>query len=405
MKIGILTYHAACNFGANLQVLSTVGCLRKAGHEPVVIDWVTEELEWWYSRSTSPEQTRAHEAYRAARLPLTPRCRTAQDIARVVEETGIEAVIVGSDAVLQHHPMPSRIVFPSRKILSVAAITADRLMPNPFWGSFLPMLDRPLPAALMSVSSQNAPYRWMSPAERRQGRELLGRFGYISVRDAWTARMVTSLTRGAVRPPVTPDPVFAFNDNVDDQPSEAAIREKYGLEGPYYLFSFHDTKAVSREWLAAFAARAAADGATCVALPFPGGVHFAHPFDREIPLPLDPLDWYALLRYAAGYVGHNMHPIVVCLHNAVPCFSFDNYGIITLRTFVNERSSKIYHIMDEFGLSDNRVTSLGLRYKAPAPETVYQRMKDYDREAVATHAAGYLRDYRQMMHDILQSFA
>ena len=25
MKIGILTYHAACNFGANLQVLSTVG--------------------------------------------------------------------------------------------------------------------------------------------------------------------------------------------------------------------------------------------------------------------------------------------------------------------------------------------------------------------------------------------
>lgn len=38
MKIGILTYHAACNFGAFLQLLSTVEHVRKRGLEPLVIN-------------------------------------------------------------------------------------------------------------------------------------------------------------------------------------------------------------------------------------------------------------------------------------------------------------------------------------------------------------------------------
>lgn len=45
MKIGILTYHAACNFGAFLQLLSTVEHVRKRGLEPLVINWIPKDFE------------------------------------------------------------------------------------------------------------------------------------------------------------------------------------------------------------------------------------------------------------------------------------------------------------------------------------------------------------------------
>ena len=42
MNIGILAYHSACNYGANLQVLSTVGYLKRNGHNPIVINYETK---------------------------------------------------------------------------------------------------------------------------------------------------------------------------------------------------------------------------------------------------------------------------------------------------------------------------------------------------------------------------
>ena len=70
------------------------------------------------------------------------------------------------------------------------------------------------------------------------------------------------------------------------------------------------------EWMDGLKAKAAEAGLTCVALPMPTGVDFKHTFDYEIPTPLSPLDWYALIKYASAYIGENMHPVVVALHNA-----------------------------------------------------------------------------------------
>ena len=44
MNIGILAYHSACNYGANLQVLSTVGYLKRNGHNPIVINYETDDF-------------------------------------------------------------------------------------------------------------------------------------------------------------------------------------------------------------------------------------------------------------------------------------------------------------------------------------------------------------------------
>lgn len=48
MKIGILTYHCVPNFGAQLQALSTVCYLKRAGYEPILLNWYPKDLQVMY---------------------------------------------------------------------------------------------------------------------------------------------------------------------------------------------------------------------------------------------------------------------------------------------------------------------------------------------------------------------
>lgn len=403
MKIGILTYHAVCNFGANLQVLSTVSFLKKVGHEPIVINWLSKELDTCYIQNTPFEQYEIHRIYRDKYLPMTRRCYTDDDIVTVIKEEHIKTIIVGSDAVTQHHPFLSRIVFPCKKIVAITKPTKDRMCPNPFWGSFYDKLKDKIPIVIMSGSSQNSAYHLLSRKEKLMLKKYIMQFSYISTRDDWTSDMVKYITDGQIIPKVTPDPVFAFNDNVIEQQfSKEYILERFGLPEKYYLLSFHNSKNVSVEWLSDFEKLANKKGIECVAFPFPDGVKFHHPFKKRITLPLSPLEWYALIKYSQGYIGNNMHPIVVALHNAIPCFSFDNYGLVRFRLFVNEKSSKIYHIMNVFGVKKNRINSLGFKYEAPSPELVLNCLDTYDKISVASFSRIYANKYIEMMNEILE---
>lgn len=398
--IGILTYHSVCNFGANLQVLSTVAYLNNHGYKPIVINWLPEELEHVYKTNTPDIQYKAHADYVLKYLPVSHLCRSDRDIADLINNEGIDAIIIGSDAVLQHHPLLSRIVFPSRRFVSILKYGEDRMLPNPFWGSFNGLLPKQVPLCLMSASSQNSPYKTMTSKERRLASELLSHFSFISTRDDWTSDMVKYITDGHIVPQVTPDPVFAFNHNVSFQITEKDIREKYGLHQQYILFSFHNSQTVSYSWLEEIQRIAEHNGQICVALPFPKGIKFQHPFVKEIPLPLSPLEWYALIKYSSGYVGQNMHPIVVSLHNGVPCYSFDHYGVKRFHFFVNKKSSKIYHIMERFGVLENWISCALPTYKAPSPQTVYNSLKSFNVARTKEVAGDYLKEYLRMMKRI-----
>ena len=399
MKIGLLTYHTACNFGANLQALSSFCYWKKQGHDPIFINWEPDEIRNQYKKATPAEQYEEHEKFREQYLKTTRRCVTDDEIAAVIKEEGIEAIVVGSDAVIQTHPFLSRVAFPCRRILMVSPRQINTSYPNPFWGSFCDKIDEKIPICCMSGSSQNSPYKKSLPKDRKLGAKLLSRFSYVSTRDDWTAKMVEYLSYGKIKPQVTPDPVFAFNSNVDFVPSEEDIRKRFGLEGPYSLFCFHNSKTVSQNWLLEMKEKMEAKGVKCVAFPFPQGIEFKHPFDKEIGLPLSPLDWYALIKYADSYIGDNMHPIVISLHNAVPCFSFDHYGIVKHRISVNEKSSKIYHILNTFGHLQNRVSIKG-RYTEPSVDYVLDKIEHFDKALVKSKADEYLTAYNKMMNDI-----
>lgn len=399
-NIGILTYHSVANFGANLQALSTFYFLKKRGYNPLVIDYVPDKLEKKDKRLTPENQYNIHQQLCKNRLVMTAKCRDAEDIAKVIKDNAIEGVIIGSDAVAQHHTWKSRLLFPSKTIVSVLPSIEDQMCPNPFWGTFNDKLEKPIPLAMMSVSNQNSNYKLMTKKEKETMGHYASQMVYISTRDQRTSDMIKMATKGHVEPSVTPDPVFAFNENVDFQISEEEIRSKYNLRGKYILLCFDHPRNITQEWLADFMKLAKEKDLECVALPLPGGISFCHPFEKEIPLPLNPLDWYALIKYSSGYVGCNMHPIVVSLSNAVPCCSFDNYGIAHFRVFIDKKGSKIYHIMNEFGVADNRYRARGLFQETPSPDCVLSQLEKFPREQVRLRAAEYLERYKKMMHDI-----
>lgn len=403
MKIGILTYHSVYNFGANLQVYSTVGYLENHGFEPIVINWVPKDLEARYDQTISHEQANSHKMFIKKFLPCTEICRNNEEIVQVIIKENIKGIIVGSDAVLQHTPFLSRLRLTKRGMI-IEKPESDVLFPNPFWGSFIPSLKDKIPVVVMSASTMHSQFKFIRGRIKRQINCSLKQFSSITVRDNWTRRMVKYLTDGTIIPSITPDPVFAYNQNIKKQYSKEEILKKFGLPEKYLLISFRRQNCVSKDWLDSFKLISEKNNLHCVVLPMPGGIKFHHPFATEIGLPLSPDEWYGLIRYSSGFVGENMHPIVVALHNEVPFYSFDSYGIVKYKFFVNEKSSKIYDILSDAGLLSNRISVLGKGYKSPTPEEVFYRINNFDFSKCHLFSINQQNSYNIMMKNITSFF-
>lgn len=402
MKIGLLAYQSAINFGANLQIASTYGYLLNNGHDPIIINLIPEDLRESYAESKS-EQAQAHINFIKSYCTLTDECHNAKEMADVIRNEKIDAVIIGSDAVAQHHPLLERIVFPTKTIFSVRKLTSDRMFPNPFWGTFADYLAPNYPMAILSASCQDSSYRLINPLVINRMRKRLENVRYISARDTWTQAMYEHIFKGERNVPVTADPVFAFNQNVKKQPSETEIREKYGLKRDYVLLSFLRSSTVSEDWLAEFESKANAVGIDCVALPFPAGMKFNNSLKNRIELPLSPMEWYCLIKYSKGYVGHNMHPIVVSLHNANPFYSFDNYGRRVNKHFVDESTSKIKHILTKADMLDYRSSCCNNGIVPPEPEFVLNKLITFDYDKTSIFSQRQTEAYKDTMNEILYS--
>ncbi len=407
MKIGLLAYHSACNFGAILQLLSTYMFMKNHGHEPIIINWVAKDLEELYAKTTPFAQLNNLKQLRKQLWQETALCHTATEVAHVIFEEHIDAVVIGSDAVAQHHVFLERIVFPCRKIVAVESITSDVVFPNPFWGTWEDFLDTPVPVALMSAASQDSRYRFISRKLRAQMKKRIMAYSYVSVRDTDTQKMFNFISNKECCPPVTPDPVFAFNQNASILiPSREEILRKFELPEKYILVSFKGNKRtkVSQKWLDELQTITSAHGIQCVSLPF-STCRSEGLLDKEIRLPLIPVDWYALIKYSCGYIGNNMHPIVVCIHNSVPFYSFDNYGTKYLNgLFCDSSSSKIRHLLKAADLLDWRTGSNSLIRNCPTPEYVFNKIMAFDKDKCASFAKSYLKKYNDMMNSILSRF-
>ena len=399
MNIGILTFYKVANFGANIQGVSTYYYLKKIGYNPIFLNYVSvkteNSLEKSYKKSV---QTKAHIDFVNSYIEnQTENLYNSDDVVAAIDKYHIDAIIIGSDAVVQHHPLLSRIHRGRRKPFYISHPAPERMFPNPFWGCGF---DDKIPTVMMSVSSQNSKYSQFSKSLKSRMFKTLNNMKYISVRDTWTLNMMKAIgVNHDVK--VTPDPVFAFNYNAGHLvPSEDDIRKRFSLPKNYVLVSLH-SQSLTLKTLDELNSMFKAVGKTCVAFPMPGGVRYQHHFDYEIKVPLSSIDWYALIKYASGYVGSNMHPIIVSLHNAVPCFSIDHWGTKDFfnRT-VRDGSSKVEHIMGEFGLK-NYVKPIDNDICYVEASVIVDAIQKFPCEHVRKVALDKYDEYLKMMDEIM----
>ena len=405
MKIGILAYHAACNYGAFLQLLSTIEFVKKQGDTPRVINWIPKDFRKDYERRSLREVRDLYAKLREEYFPMTRLCETDKQVADIIEEESINAVIIGSDAVLQHHPLCERIHFPCRRIIYISHPTSDRMYPNCFWGSFSKHLNSSVPIAVISGSSQDSKYYYIKGKLKSKMEQTVKSFKYISVRDDWTQKMISHLTNGNIIPDITPDPVFALNHNASDLiPSKDYIVKKFHIPDNYIILSFKGAKSVSQAWIDEFQNIANAQGLACVKLPYADAPAFGD-IQYSVGNVITPLEWYALIKYSEGYVGNNMHPIVSAIANGVPFFSFDNYGIKSIKGKpTNGESSKIYHILKAAGFLHNRIFVNAENYTEPSVGNVLHDILNFDIKKEQEFAMSYFQKYLKMMSDTYRAF-
>ena len=401
MRIGILTFYRVANFGANLQGLSTYLYLKHQGYDVIFMNYVSKQTENQIQISSETnKQMRCHLNFVDEMIPQqTKFLYNSEDVVKAITDYHIDAVIIGSDAVVQHHPFLSRIHKGKRKPFYIAHPAPERMFPNPFWGIGFSSI---VPTAMMSVSSQNSSYKRFPSKLKKEMDTALSQMKYISVRDDWTQKMFHSIDEN-LDVQVTPDPVFAFNQNASQFiPTREDIITRFCLPKNYVLLSLH-SQSLSEEVLVELKEIFLSMGKHCVAFPMPTGIMFKHPFDYQIQLPLSPIDWYAIIKNADAYIGSNMHPIVVSLHNAVPCFSIDHWGTKNFfNKTIHDGSSKVEHILGTFGLKNNIRYIDGEKCHVTAKEVI-QAVLSFPQEKVNEISEKKYKHYNSMMTKLLQN--
>lgn len=408
MKVGILTYHCVTNFGAQLQTLSSIGYFRNKGYEPIVLHWYPKDLEEFYKSEVPICQYTEQMKFAETVMPLSKMCRTVEEVAREIERLGIKAVFIGSDALFDYTPKRNRTHFNLKKFRfeSNGVVGATHDLPNAFWGGFNDFLSAPIKCSGFSISSQNAAYFRYNKAELKELKRLLDNFSYLSLRDEWTCKMVKYIGRSK-DVYVTPDPVFAFNHNNDFGVTKEDIIGKYHLPEDYVLISFCQDKLKDDFVNGIINEIETRSNYRCVSFPMPRKLK-SYDTQYKIELPLPTLDWYYLIKYSRGYIGELMHPIIVCLHNAVPFYCFDQYG--TFKTIVPmlwhkqiPESSKIYDVLNRANLLSN-VTSYSAK-AIPSIKEIVEKFFMFDSNKCKRFAEKMQSEYLREMCMVEQSLS
>lgn len=405
-NIGILTYHCIPNFGAQLQTLSTVGYLKKHGHNPIVLNWFPEDLEIYYQNRVPKAQFDCQYLFSQEEMPVSNLCRTIEELSNEIERLSLDGIIIGSDALFDYTPQSLRYNFSLRRLKKVPIqITSNHCLPNPFWGCFNDILSQRLPIAGLSISSQNMPYSKLSRNETKEISRLVNDFDILTVRDQWTKDMI-GVVSGRNDVKITPDPVFSLNENMEIQITKEEICKRFNLPENYVLISFlysHLSDSFVNSIIKQIEDKTNSE---CVSFPMPDKIK---KFDTKYVVnhPITAVEWYYLIKYSNGYIGERMHPIVVSLHNSVPFFCFDQYGtrkviIPRLLSKYIPESSKVYDILDKSGFLGNMCSYESIH--EISPEIVVERFLTFDKEKCTRFADKMQNAYDIAMKEIMRIF-
>ena len=341
MKLGVITYHRPCNFGANLQAYATVRFFQSLGYQVKVIDYI-RKADRNYRFVVDYEQADAHTVFIETRLPLTDQVSDEEGLRSVVQKEAFDAIIIGSDAVWRK-PQDNNIYF------------AQWLFENPQLSS--------IPVASISPSHMGNGFQSCPKEQTDSIRKCLEQFKYVAVRDTWTRNVINRDIFGGYLfiQNITPDPVFMLPKLLNDEEWD---NRGHGSQ-KYILASFDKdwSKSPKRGWLRklwfnSFKKAVKNAGYKLIELPIPEGKSGLS-FDDCIDYPIDPIQWFLWIQNACGFIGIRYHAIVSCIACGTPFYSIDSYcdnsfknSLLTMFGFrnyarANDHRSKIRNLLHD----------------------------------------------------------
>lgn len=397
-KIGLLTFHAAYNYGANLQTLSTFLYFKNRGYDVKIINWNPIDDS---QSSIIPSQKEKHKLFFDYFYCTTKHCKTIKDVANIIDEYKIDVVVIGSDAVTRHFSKFSQFRLTSTGFLKNNLSEFD-LFPNPFWGSFSDYITRDIKIIFMSVSSQGTHYKSIVGKEKKELNSALSKIDYITVRDNWTKEFFKYITNDKIISRISLDPVFGFNHNINGLTFNQNILSPIELPEKYVLLSLR-SKILPQEWVEKISKSFSLYGYTLITLPFPKE-NVVYDNVPSINLPLGPLEWYYIIKNSKGYIGVNMHPIIVSIHNKIPFYCFDHYADYNrITNKLNLKFSKTYDLLNRLNLLDRYYNVQKRNTILPTPETVVDSiLNDHDLQSDIINTL--TENYLNFMNEIEKQF-
>ncbi|MBN1604004.1 MAG: polysaccharide pyruvyl transferase family protein [Chitinispirillaceae bacterium] len=387
MKVGILTYHAPYNFGANLQAYTVVKMLQSKGIEVKVIDYNRNEQQKICRLVVPQQQWAGHDNFITTELPLTASAETKDDLVHIVQAEKFDKIIVGADAVWS---------FPLYNKSDIPAYFMDWLFESPEIAN--------IPVFSISVANMTGGFKNVSIAQKNKLKECISKFYFLSVRDKWTKQTINKhLFKKEKIKIILPDPVFGIEKFVERKKWNSQNIVKEGKK--YFLITFPkfvDCKYA--KWLKNFKEIANENGFLVGELPLPEGKSGLS-FDFTIPYPIDPIQWFLWIKNSDGFVGLRFHAIISCITTGVPFFSIDSYGnksilirIINRMGFyklgrILDKKSKIYQLLDKTKYKSNRVNMRGIL--GIPPKVVVNKLLNEDRIEIMQESQRYCNLFQQ----------
>lgn len=212
MKIGVLTYHRAHNYGAYLQAFSLTSYLRSLGYNAELINYDMQKAKDVYKPKNDSNYEQNMVKYNMFQdslklLPLSDFSMVDDNIDTICDKINdtYDVVIVGSDEVWK--------------------TGGFRGFPNPYW----------LPKKISSKKigyaiSSRSDFSKLNEEDIKKLKEYINDFDYIGLRDDLSIAQVSKYCTDPSKIGLNCDPTFLYDFKASSENGKKILKEKYNID-------------------------------------------------------------------------------------------------------------------------------------------------------------------------------
>lgn len=219
MKIGVLTYHRANNYGAYLQSYALTMKIRSLGYEAEIIDYNMRRAEEQYKVHNHNPIKWYNETIRRkmfmeslSKLPLSSNdliSDSIQDFGTFINGK-YDAIVAGSDEIWK--------------------LDSFRGFPNPYW-----LLDNSNYQRFSYAASSRSDFAKLDKENLKIVVESLHKFSLIGVRDSYTYSEISRVLTSDTKIVMCCDPVFLYDFKPSKERGRMILEKKFGINSSKVL--------------------------------------------------------------------------------------------------------------------------------------------------------------------------